>query len=210
MKKINKIALVLGSVFFSSISAHAMPGPYDQSPYVTANVGIYGAGQDNNPFSNLFDNDDDLRATGRIAVGYQWRVEPTFLLAIEGGINGFQDHEQDATVITTDDTTLRYHRFSVDVLAVFDYYLVPCVDLFIKAGPAYVHQEASAEHEVADVSAEHSSVTGKLVVGAGYAFNRKISANLTLSHEFEKDEGYRDVDSFPSASSLMLGIKYNF
>jgi hypothetical protein len=205
MKKINKIALLLGSVLFTSISAYA------DAIYVGGNLGVYGAGRDNNPFDNIFDNDDDLRATGRLNMGYEWDMAPKFKLAVEAGINGFQDHEQDATVVSADDTLVRYHRFSVDVLGVLDYFVVPCVDLFVKAGPVYIHQEASAEHDsLGDVSFDDNGLSGKAVIGVGYSFNPKLNVNLSLSHEFERDNGYDDIDSFPSASSLMLGVKYNF
>ena len=209
MKKTNKISLILCSVLFASWNANAFE-LVDGSPYVSAALGIYGAGQDNNPFNNIFDNDDDIRGAARLAAGYEWDLHNKFKVGFEAGINGFQDHEQDATIITPDDTTLTYRRFSADILAVIDYYIVPCVDLFIKGGPVFVHQEASAEHTTVAISNDDNGVTGKLAIGLGYAFTHKINVNLTLAHEFERDHGYRDVDSFPSASSLLLGVNYFF
>jgi len=193
--------LTLCSIIFSSFSAHA------EALYASADIGLYGSGTGNNPIDNIVDNDHNLRGTGRLALGYQWDYCPKLKFALELGVNGFQNVNGKTTGT---DAPATYHRFSTDLLAVADYYIKPCLDLFVKAGPVYIQQESSAMYNGNEISLRGNGITGKLVVGAGYLLDEFWSVNLSMHHEFEVDRKYQDIRSFPSATGLLIGLKYNF
>lgn len=197
MKKTNKIVLSLSLLLLSS-SAFA-------NPYITGQAGAFGYGK-NNPVKNIFDNDDDIRATARIGGGYQWDMNNCLKLGAEAGFNGFQDiKDRDYPLAQA-----KLSRWSVDALAVADYLVTSDIDLFAKAGPAYVHQKASVNLLGNEFSHTHSAIVPKAVIGVGYNVADNVNVNLSLNHEFKRDNQDSIFDALPATTSAMVGVKFNF
>jgi outer membrane immunogenic protein len=205
MKIINKIALILSSLI---ISAPALAGPY-----ISGQVGAFGYGEKNNPIENLFDNDDEIRATGRLAGGYTWDVNDCLKVGLEAGVNGFED--VDSSIIFADFNSinvidLEYSRWSLDALAVVDYQATQKFDLFAKAGPAYVREKVAIDTFGVEFSRSHGTVVPKAIVGVGYDVTNNVNLNLSLSHEFKRDNQNSIFDAVPSTTSALVGLQYNF
>lgn len=199
MKVTNKFSLCLISLFMMfCVSAHA------DAPYVLGEVGIYGLGENNNLWKNIFDNDEDTKLSARVAAGYLWNVADNTKAGVETGFNFNQNIKA-----RFDNATLKLKRHSFDLLGVLDFYPTQAFDVFAKAGAAYAKTELSANYLNTNYALSHSTFVPKAVVGAGYDFTKDLNVNLSLAHEFKKNSS-SIFEIIPSSSMLMLGMKYNF
>ncbi|MCS5709310.1 porin family protein [Candidatus Berkiella cookevillensis] len=197
MKVTNKFSLCLISLLMMfCVSAHA------NAPYVLGEVGIYGLGENNNLWKNIYDNDTKLNA--RLAAGYLWDVANNTKAGIETGFNLNQSNK-----VRYDDLTIKFKRHSFDLLGVLDFYPTQKFDVFAKVGTAYTKNKLSLHYLNLNDSVSHSTFVPKAVIGAGYDFSKDLNVNLSLSHEFKKNSD-SVFSVIPSASTFMLGMKYNF
>lgn len=218
MKKTNQFSLFLSLVLLSSSVIGA--------PYISGQVGMVGFGDHDNPYSNITGKDSDIKATGRVAGGYLFDVNNCLKVGLEAGLNGFGKEKFTTTILTDQgNTTLNqtWRRTSVDTLAVLDYQVTPEVNLFAKAGPAFVREKLSQQmvFSTANVSLQGAGslsncrVTPKAVIGAGYNVTESVNLNLALSHEFKRDankfvNNSLYANAMPSSTTLMAGVNFNF
>lgn len=196
MKITNKIAIVLASILMlGSMNAYAT------GPYVAAEAGFYGLGSNDNPFKNLFDNDDEVKLAGRVAAGYLWDVAASTKLGLETGFTKNQNISD-----TFFGSSVKFKRHGFDLLGVADFHATDKFNLFAKAGAVYSHNEVAVGSSSSYISFSENKVVPKAVLGAGYDLSNALNVNLSLAHEFMKS-GFEGI---PSSSMLMLGMKYNF
>jgi opacity protein-like surface antigen len=200
----NKKRLVLVS-FCGLLSSQVFAGLY-----VQGQVGAAGIGGNNNFFDNIFDNEFDLKATGRISAGYLWHANPCLKVGLETGFQGYSN----LTIEDSDDflsASYKYKRSTFDVLGVLDYSANSKINLFAKAGPAYVMQKEtiSFADNYYNYSFTDSSnvVVPKAAVGVGYNINPALNVNLSFNHEFKKDS---DNKFAGSESSILAGVVFKY
>lgn len=198
MKNNHKLVIgLLSSTLLLSQTAFA-------APYISAQAGVYGLGE-NNPIKNIFDNEDDidLGATGRLSAGYLWDINNCLKLGAEAGFTAYQQVE----LAENDFFSVKAKRWSGDVLAVADFYATQNLDLFAKAGGAYVKQSYPINFLGFQDTVSDKKVVPKGVVGVGYNLNPDLNLNFSLNHEFKKENS----DTFiPGASSALVGLRYSF
>ncbi|MGE4349316.1 MAG: outer membrane beta-barrel protein [Candidatus Berkiella sp.] len=198
MKITNKFSLCSIALFMMfGMNAHA------DAPYVLGEVGVYGLGENNNIWKNIFDNDEDTKLSARIAAGYLWNVANNTKAGVETGFNFNRNIK-----VRYDDVTLKFKRHSFDLLGVLDFYPTQKFDVFAKVGTAYTKNKISYHYLNMSDAASHSTFVPKAVIGAGYDFTKDLNVNLSLAHEFKKNS--YSFDLIPSSSMFMLGMKYNF
>ncbi len=169
-------------------------------PYISGQIGVYGYGN-NDPFDNLIDNDDDLAVTGRVGVGFLWNLSESVKVGLESGFTGYHPININEELVSVD-----AKRWSLDLLAVIDLYLTHNFDIFAKAGGAYVDQEYPFFLDNVRIgSITSDEIVPKAVVGLGYNITKNTNLNLSVNHEFQKEE-----DVLPGTSSLMAGIRFSF
>lgn len=245
MKKIKVMTLCL-------LASTAFIAPaYANNPYVLGQVGAT--------------NQNDWKKyglTGRFAAGYEWdtalqfgkcNTEPHYVNFNYGFELGYQFYQKEnfsnsntanRYSFETDSfypiakTTLYRHtsRQSIDLLAVLDIAPIPCVDFFIKFGPALVMQKVDKSSTLTDEIARSTTtlyttrtrdarLVPKIILGVGYDITDSINLNVAYTHEFQtsqlktvikdtsesltKDQIYQ-IPIVQSVSSIMFGVKYRF
>ncbi len=170
------------------------------APYISGQVGVYGYGN-NNPYNNLTDNDNDIALTGRVGAGFLGSLSENVKVGIESGYTANKHISIGDNLVS-----IEAKRWSIDLLGVLDLYASQNVDVFAKAGVAYVKQEYPFFLDSARIGSINSDeLVPKAVVGFGYNITKNTNLNLSVNHEFQKEE-----DLLPGATSLMAGIRFSF
>lgn len=200
----NKKRLIILS-FCGLLSTQTMAGLY-----VQGQVGAAGIGADNNFFDNIFDNEFDLKATGRISAGYLWHANPCLKMGVETGFQGYSN----LTIEDSNDffsASYKFKRSTFDVLGVLDYSANSKLNLFAKAGPAYVMQKESISYTdypyTYSFTDKSNVVVPKAAVGIGYNVSPALNVNLSLNHEFKKETASKFAGS---ESSIMAGVLFRY
>lgn len=200
MKKTNKLSLLVSLAMLSSVAVA------NGAPYVGAELGAFGYGN-NNVAKNLFEShrSDDRGVTGRVSAGYLWDITNAVKLGVEAGVS----KNQNKTVVEFDDANLKFKKWGLDTLAVADFAVNDCMNVFAKAGTTYTHNKFAANAYNLEYSVSNSVVVPKAVIGAGYNVSENINLNVSLNHEFERNSS-NDSKYSPGTSSVLAGIKYSF
>lgn len=195
----NKLSLfVVSTLMLISTNAYT-------SPYLIGQAGIYGIGTDNHYFKNLLDN-EYIRLTGRVGLGYFWNASKMIKLGVETGWHfnlGIRD--------TFGGATFKLERRSFDALGVLDLSFANHYDLFFKAGIARVKDKVTAHNFYpSTVSLSDHAMTPKIVLGAGYDLSSNVNAHVALTHELKRTNDKYLLGVVPSTSSVMAGVIYHF
>ncbi|MFI4937096.1 MAG: outer membrane protein [Candidatus Berkiellales bacterium] len=206
MKKTNKISLLLPLILVSSTAYSA--------PYISGQLGVVGYGN-NAIFKNLFDNDDQYAASGRVAAGYLWDINNCLKMGLETGFTINSDKNLDTVDFWNNHIDVDYKRWSADLLGVVDFYATERFDLFAKAGVAYVSEKVEARISNpwgvnVSGSVSNEKYVPKAVIGAGYNVTNNVNLNVSLNHEFDRNSRSDFSLSVPGATSVLAGIKYTF
>ncbi len=191
----NKYKIVIGILISALSHSQLMAGPF-----ISGQIGLSGYG-DNNIYKN-FDNDHNINlgGTGRLAAGYLWDLNDFLKLGLEAGANV----NQNVSIFKSyRGYNIETKRWSIDTLAVADFFVTPQVDMFVKAGFAYVKQSLPGNFWI---SSNHA-VAPKGAAGVGYNITPNVNLNLSLNHEFNKSKSFHFR---PGASSVLAGIRYSF
>lgn len=201
MKKNSKVSFLFSLLMIST--------PVLSAPYVSAELGLTGYGN-NNVWQNIFSSDakNEKVLTGRIAGGYLWDVNSCVSLGLEAGIFGNQDFKETVYYFSDEFT---YKRKGIDALAVADFSVTECFDVFAKAGAAYLKQTYAFRDMSSGVysySFSSTPIVPKAVLGAGYNISDNVNLNLSVGHEFYINSGF--LNTAPGATSVLAGLKYTF
>lgn len=194
MKKLKNAVNVIfiSTLSFSAFNAHAVP-------YLSGQIGYYGQGT-NDVVDNLFNHNTDRQLTGRFAGGYEWSMNDLYNLGLEAGLNGYKKTQVD---IGHTGINLLARRTSLDVLGVINGFVTPEINVFAKAGLALVKQKYPAQYQrIPFLSMTENNIVPKMVMGVGYDLSDNVNVNLSLNHEFKRN------DFAPAASALLVGIQY--
>lgn len=185
------IRLAVTSILLTSLSLPALAAG---TRYAALQGGSYGLNEDNKFYDGLFDD-----YSARVSGGYMWATDPCLSYGLE---LGFQHYSKISARYL--DMVLSYKRQSLDLLGVLDYKFAEKFDVFAKAGAAVVYEDFKARDSFGYIQASETSVTPKAAIGVGYQVVDNVQVNLSLNHEFERE------NHVASASSLLLGVSYSF
>lgn len=178
------------------------------TPYMIGQLGAGGFDFNNNPFSNVLENGHERHMNARLGAGYLWDVNERLKMGAESGFNRYA-HIKEPLKISAELYSTHLSRWSLDGLAVVDFYTTPALDLFAKVGFAYINQKSSVEIDGYKLIHEEKRVVPKLALGTGYQLTPNLNAHLSLHHEFAHSHS-KTVASVLSASALLIGVNYAF
>lgn len=134
---------------------------------------------------------------GRIYGGYKFNEN----LAVELGGSKYSN----ATWKALNNTTITLKTYAVDLLAKGIVPISDKVSVFGQAGAAYVKANISAPNNTTLQSANF--VRPKVALGAEYAINENLSANVTASRIFKKGS-VTDNKYLPNLDMATIGLQY--
>lgn len=156
--------------------------------------------------------------SGRVNVGYLAGVSQNMSLGGEAGYT-YLPYTTNTVTMTSEDLTQTFSRkydprYVLDLLAVAKFYVTSELNVFGKAGIAYVNQKQTVSTEGFYSSSTDGKVLPELAVGAGYNIAQNLEANLTYAHAFGDNHESQIVasttDYMPSFNTVMAGLNYTF
>ncbi|OGO91448.1 MAG: hypothetical protein A3F10_02185 [Coxiella sp. RIFCSPHIGHO2_12_FULL_42_15] len=241
MKKVLLTATALVSLGAASF---AMAGSVEQPAHQDSKGGLYvgvGAGWGalttpsdfynsglNSSLTSSFQKENGF--AGRVNLGYLFSVSNNVLLGLETGYIYLPETTNTLVTNANPSQTLKQEynpRYVLDLLGVAKVYVTNQINLFGKAGLAYVSQEYTTSVVTAGNGALVSSYSTKqkvlpeVAVGAGYNITDNLEANITYAHAFgsENNAQITDLTSatpisnknvIPSFNTVMAGLNYTF
>jgi len=165
------------------------------TPYVGAEIGVV---QLTNSFSNIFSLITGMDE--RVFAGTLWG-EGALKYGVEGSVMYFNDASLEDPFGFGDRVDFRGYAFSA--LGVVKYNFDSGFSLSAKAGPAYLHQQASSN----GMSVSHGQICPEVALGLGYRFNPQWEAQLTADTILANESGSNPVYQ---TKSLNVGLTYHF
>jgi opacity protein-like surface antigen len=224
-----KVVLTATTLLALGVASFAMAGEVEQISAPSHPTGAYiggafGWGALSTPSSILSDDvinffgitnmkNQANGASFRANAGYMLNVNPALALGVEAGYTYLPDSQYSYNFAFSGLNVVTYSDYVIDALAVGKYYVNDQVNLFAKAGAAYVNQkfrQLNVDTDTPNPINSHKWMP-EVAVGAGYALTQNIEANITYSHGF----GNKNIQSNPSAkvpsfNSVLFGLNYNF
>ena len=173
------------------------------SPYTSIQMGVT---------DKPYDNFEGRKFMGRLAYGYLWNASSRLNYGLEGGVNVHENaHFYTATNAyprSFSPGTLK--KIGLDALAVLDFYASSKLDIFAKAGPAFVFEKFNYASPVGQPQKSHVDRGAiKYAYGAGYDITPKT--NIFIVREMQTQRKNRELtESMVPISSTSIGIKHMF
>lgn len=203
--KYSKLLLSALSIF---ISTNALSAPF-------VNVQIGAAHGNSSPLVIGEHTNNKFGFTGRLSGGYLWDTTEKLKLGLEAGIQDFQNIDVNYNNVVN----VTSKRWTVDALAIADYFVTDRFDVFAKLGTAYVHQHYPTTFNGSrsiDGERLYLFINGrpletqthfvpKAVVGLGYNILSDVNLNFSISHDTKNND-----KMIPGVRSYLVGAKYSF
>jgi len=142
--------------------------------------------------------------SGRLAAGYLWGCD-NFNYGVEVGGTYYPDAKDSIENLLD----YKVDGYNIDVLGVLKYNFDSGINLFAKAGAAYVNQklELSVPY-VGLASKTDSRFAPEVAIGVGYQLNDNFDLNLTVNGVFAGAAGNDNIAT--TNGSAMIGVTYRF
>lgn len=195
-------------ILLASGAAFAKTGPY-----VGLNAGWGGMDTAKITKTDTQSNKLHHGIAGRVSAGYLFGQDEHFNYGAEVGYTALPQNKY-----KIDGKDFKYDSHNIDLLAVAKYNINSNVDVFGKAGGAYVTQKTSGSYEKG-LQESKSKLLPEVAVGAGYDFKNGLGLNVTYSHIFGSKPTVLDtssgvtkanVNKVASVNMVTAGISYTF
>lgn len=186
-----KISVLLSSVVFSCTAMAA-------DSYLEGQLGMTHYAIDKHSFSDYEVGVDQNAFAGSLRLGYNFAPENAKVtFGIETGLDILSAAQVGG---------LEVRQIAIDLLGVVGLNLTDSAYLFLKAGPARVHQYYNADN--ADLY--NNAFQGKMVAGAGYRLNEDWDITGSLTH-ITGEKMFSDLDGYVSntanTTTVSIGLK---
>lgn len=191
---------------------------------VTAQSGVFiqgnlGAGKKDLPNEDNFQQQvgagsvnftDSVNLVGGVGAGYQWAIDPHYLLGLEANYTDFGDTDYLIDYVYLFDV----HTQALQLLASLTYVASNGIEVFAKGGYAYMHERYTGSLGPYQVGLGTRIAWEPVVaVGLGYMANEHLSLNLQYEHVFGAKLGSTQlsnlaIDKPVSEDAITLGVVY--
>lgn len=198
MNKALLTALTVASLAATSVAVAGQQDAHQGGLYVGGSAGwgntVVNEKENNVKTTKQLDSNYALRAD----MGYLFSMSSNLLVGAELGYIYFPE-------VKVKKSEQKTNLMTFDMLGVVKYYVMSDLNLFGKAGMAYVHREASdIENKKKVVTKKTDGFLPEVAVGAGYNITPALEATVTYAHAFGWDKNN------PSFNTVLAGLDYHF